>query len=422
MVRPGIAGPLFFLLCLVFACDEKKYGSGGAAVASGTKSPEESPAKTSGSPQPETADAKNGSPAIEEAPPPSEPEEADKNYAAITTSWKLGELHDLGPAGPTSAAAQGAVFITHTDQLLWARRSGDTFTPVEATASAFAKYGRGPSLSKTHAYWVSENGHLRRGNLKSGAVESLFDRARSGTRTAVQTFQGRDIVAFVAQMGEDPMAFVWASPGSEKAEVLQVSPDGSTATSVTLVSGKTHPRAIILEGRTSMSPVHARTIRVTPRRITLEPDEVVWIGPPSHTLTEIHAIARPSGDSTAFLPTAKDFNDFGLAQLSISQSGGEAPAPGWQVFPNGLDPAPVATEFICGDQYLLFARPSEEHPRSPQELRLTRLSGTTPGEGEIIVRSRAFNDISLAAVPGGAVVVWTADKRTWGMVLGCPEM
>ena len=409
---------LFFL---ALACEEKQHGSGGAGVASGIRSPDKGPVKTSGSAPKKQVETEKKQAANPEPTPSPELNQPDKKYAALTTRWGLGELHDLGPAAPTTAAEQGAVFITRDDQLLWARRSGSTFGTVEAPASAFAKYGRGPSLSKTHAYWVSESGRLLRGDLKSGKVESLFDRARAGTRTAVQTSQGRDLVAFVAQIGEDPMAYAWASPGSGKAEVLQLSPDGSTATSVTLVAGKPHPRAIILEGRTSMSPVHARTIRITARRVTLEPDEVVWVGPPSHVLTEIHAIAQPSGDCAAFLPTAKDFNDFGLAQLSIAKDGGECPAPEWQVFPNGLDPAPVATEFMCEDEYLLFARPSEQHPRSPQELHLARLAGSRPASGEIIARSRAFNDVSLAAIPEGATVVWTADKRTWGMVLRCPE-
>jgi hypothetical protein len=421
MLRPGIAGPLFMILSLCFACEERKYGSGGSGVASEPVRAQNSPAHTSGStPEKTEANQKPEAPQKSAGEEDGAPPDGGK-YAALTTHWGLGELHDLGPAGPATAAAQGAVFITRNDHLLWAKRSGETFASVALPASEFAKYGRGPSISGTHAYWISENGHLLRGDLKDGKVESLFDHARPGTRSAVQSVGGRDVVAFVAQVGENPMAHAWVSHESGTPEILQLSPDGSTATSVTLVAGKPHPRAIILEGRTSMSPVHARTIRVTPRRVTLAPDEVVWVGPPSHVLTEIHAISQANGDCTAFLPTAKDFNDFGLAQLAISKDGGECPAPGWQIFPNGLDPAPVATGFMCNDQYLLFARPSEEHPRSPQELHVTRLSGTTPTEGEIIARSRAFNDVSLAPIPGGAVVVWTADKRTWGMLLHCPK-
>jgi len=343
-------------------------------------------------------------------------------YQEITTAWGLGELHDLGPAGPTTASRQGVYFVTRNDQLLLApRKQGELFQPVSAPKQAFAKYGRGPSLSETHAYWVSEKGVLLRGDLRTLKVEQLYKQARPGTRTSVQTAAGRDVVAaFVAQIGEDPMAYAWISAGSQKPELHQISPDGSTATSVTLVAGSPHPRAVVLEGRTSMSPVHVRRLRTTKRRVTLEPDEVVWIGPGSHVLTEIRAIGQDGDHCVAFLPTSKDFHDFGLAQLDISSDGGECPEPHWQIYPNGLDPAPVFAANICGSQHVLYARPSEARPRSPQALHLAHFTDSGPGAGEVIARSRAFNDVSMAAIRGGAVISWTADKRTWGMRITCP--
>jgi hypothetical protein len=41
--------------------------------------------------------------------------------------------------------------------------------------------------------------------------------------------------------------------------------------------------------------------------------------------------------------------------------------------------------------------------------------------GDVLATSRAFNDVSVAARPGGAVLTWTADKRTWAMTLDCPK-
>jgi acylphosphatase len=70
---------------------------------------------------------------------------------------------------------------------------------------------------------------------------------------------------------------------------------------------------------------------------------------------------------------------------------------------------------------VLFARPTEQRPRSPQQLHLVPVEGTRPGDGEVIARSRAYNDLSIAPTKSGAVVVWTADRRTWGMVITCPK-
>lgn len=411
------------LLTLIFGilsgCTERPRSSGGAPLAT------EAPAKARKVAEP-TAQPKPGgeAPPEKQSPLPTPqpvPQGVPTEYAEVSTRFGELELHDLGPAAPVTATARGIVFITRRDEMIIARRKGVSgFEPVLRPKSDFAKYGRGPSTSDIHAYWASESGRLMQGDLKTGAVRAVFDRARAATRTSVVTREGRDLVAFVAQIEGEPLAYLWASAAVNGAEVLQISPDGSNATSLEIVPASPHPLVIVLEGRTSMSPVHVRRVRVTARRVTLEPDEVVWVGPGSHQLTEIHAIDTPTGDAAAFLPTAKDFRDFGMAQLQINAEGGEAPEPRWQIFPNGLDPAPVATAHLCGKQYVLFARPTEQRPRSPQELHLAELSGPVPSSGDLIARSRAFNDVSLAAVPGGAIAAWTADRRTWGVFLSCP--
>lgn len=354
-----------------------------------------------------------------------EPKVADRpelpRYLPLSERWGPLELNDLGPAASVTAFPLGAVFITRDDRAVIVRRRGPRgFVPTELPKEAFSKYGWGPSVSATHAYWTSLDGHLMRANLQSLKTEALFPRARPTTRTSVQTAMGRDVVAFVADLEERSYAYIWASPGSGPAETLDASAPGHTATSVRLAAGRPHPHLVVLEGRTGMSPVHLRTVRVTKRRVTLGHNEVVWIGPGSHPLTEIHALDRNGDDVTALLPTGKNFQDFGMAQLLIDGDGGEAPEPEWQVYPNGLDPAPVATAHICGGDYVAFARPSERRPRAPQELHLAPLTGGRPQEGDIIARSRAFNDVSLAPIAGGAIAVWTADNRSWAMVLDCP--
>jgi len=344
-------------------------------------------------------------------------------YGELPNVWGLGPLLDPGPAGPATATEQGVYFVTRDDQLLLARRKGaQDFVPLTGglDKTAFAKYGRGPALSNTHAYWISERRQLVRMARKGGKLEILAKNARLGTRTAVVTAAGRDVVAFIAEIDEKPLAHVWAEKGSTTSETVRITPEGASASSVALVEGEPHPRAISLAGRYGMSPIHVRRIRTTKKQLTLEPDEVVWVGPGSHVLTEIHALGLPNDHAVAFLPTAKDFNDFGLAQLDISSDGGETENVGWYIYPNGLDPAPVATARVCGKHYVLYARPTEARPRSPQELHMAEIRGNTPQDGEIIARSRAFNDLSLASTQGGAVAAWTADKRTWGVHLSCP--
>jgi hypothetical protein len=408
------------------ACEDRPRSTGGGYVGStgersstSIKQPEPKPAV----PQPSGELPPGNSAAGSPTPAPSEPEPA-KEYSELTTAWLLGSLHDLGPAGPATATESGVFFVTRDDQLLLAARKGaHEFVPLPEALDpkTFAKYGRGPAMSKTHAYWVSESRRLVRRARKGGPLEVLAENARLGTRTSVLTAAGRDVVAYIAEVDQKPLAHVWSQKGSSRSEIVQITPEGASASSVALVEGAPHPRAVVLAGRYGMSPVHVRRIRTTARQLTLEPDEVIWVGPGSHVLTEIHAQGLPNDHAVAFLPTARNFNDFGLAQLSILPEGGELKDVGWYIYPNGLDPAPVATAKICGKHYVLYARPTEARPRSPQELHLAEISGNAPKDGEIIARSRAFNDLSLSPTSGGAVAAWTADKRTWGITLTCPS-
>jgi hypothetical protein len=364
-----------------------------------------------------------------DAPPPPAPRPfvdevapQDEKYAELSAAWGALEVVDLGPAASVTATPNGVVFVTRDDRIVIASIKGKSgLKPVDLPAEAFSKYGFGPAVSRSHVYWASQRGQLMRASLQTLTSEQLFDRARPNSRTSVQTAAGRDVVAFIAEIDQRRFAYIWASPGASNAEVLDASADGHEATSVALVQGLPHPRLVVLEGRTSMSPVHTRTVRVTPRRVILDANEVAWIGPGSHELTEIHAIDTKPGHTVAFLPTQRDFNGFGLAQLFLDRRGGEAQEPKWQLYPNGLDPAPLTAGHFCNKDYVLYVRPSEKRPRSPQELHIAQLSDDVPGEGEVLVRSRAFNDVSVAQISGGALLVWTADRRTWGVVLNCPR-
>ncbi len=45
----------------------------------------------------------------------------------------------------------------------------------------------------------------------------------------------------------------------------------------------------------------------------------------------------------------------------------------WRAFPNGLDPAPLATAKSCGKTLALYARPSGARPHAPQELHIAAI-------------------------------------------------
>jgi hypothetical protein len=405
-------------LVLHISCTERhSQGSGGLAPAGKNSAgptsispPAKVPLKTTPLPGSDPPEAQAPVPPL--AITPQAPE------AGSSGQFTLGSIQDAGPAAPIAAHKSGIYFITKTGGMYIARREGDTLVGINAPREDFFRYGRGPAISPTHAYWVSSQGELTRAPLKGGPPEPLTQ-ARSGARVSVITHD-RDVVFYLADEGNHLRAMLY----TERDKAMRISPDGADVTSLAVVENGAFPRALMLEGRSGMSPLVVRTVRLRAQNIELGPDEVVWVGPGSQPLTEVRATALPGTGGMAFVATSRTVLEFGLASLHLSPTGQLAAEPMWRMYENGIDPAPAETVTTCGKTYVLFALPTTRKPRAPQELRIAKLTPNGFQEEETLVRARAFNDVSAAPLAdaqgkAGFLVAWTADHRTWGMVVHC---
>jgi hypothetical protein len=116
----------------------------------------------------------------------------------------------------------------------------------------------------------------------------------------------------------------------------------------------------------------------------------------------------------------RDITHFGLVQVPIVLAPGAVPLePEWLLFKNGIEPAPFATTSVCGRSIVLLARPSSPVPHAPQELVLLELGAGDTQKAALVARSRAFFDVSIAAVGKGALLTYVADHRTWARSLRC---
>lgn len=348
-------------------------------------------------------------------------EPAAANYEiAQGTSFVLSDPEDVGPAGPMTASAEGIYFITKADGMYIARRTGDKFEPISAAREDFFKYGRGPALTKHYAYWISASGRLAR-SKRTGSETEYLVRARSGARVlSLET--SPDSVAYLAEEEDHLRAMLW----TEGRGPLRASPDSADITSVSVVSGGAFPKLLMLEGRSGLSPLHARTIRFRKGGPELAPDTIVWVGPGSQPLTEVHSAPFPATGGIALVPTAKDIVTFGVAILTLDPQAQAATGPAWVTYPNGIDPAPIALVRSCGESLVFYSVPSEARPRAPQELRVARPSASGFERSEVLVRARAFNEISVAPLSSGerslgVVLGFTADHRSWAMTVRCKE-
>jgi hypothetical protein len=331
----------------------------------------------------------------------------------------LRELSDVGPAGPAAATEEGVLMLTKSDRLALARsakgpvRNGKIGS-VSEPGAAFAPLGRAPSVAGGYAHWVSGGRLVRRRADGSGELEVLADGARNGTRVAAAVAKSGVVVAFVGRAdGEGTSrAKLWLAPG----RTLDLTPEGAGASSVTLATQDDRLVAVTIDGRSAMTPLHARSISLDgPAAPTLGPDVVVWVAGPAHSFTEVSA-GSDGKNSWALLPIERDATHFGLATVSLGQQP-EMDAPvAFLDYPNGIDLAPVATARLCGKPYVALARPAAAAPRSPQELVIAPIAG---GQTAVLANAGGFAAVSLSAVPGGGLVAYTADGRTWARGLEC---
>lgn len=343
------------------------------------------------------------------------------------------DLVDVAPAGPATAHNVGVILVDKTNELHIARRGPLASGPVPTTSpvasldlprEAFAPYGRGPAVALDHAYWVQHNRLLRRRLDGVGELEVLAEDARRGTRVAAAGTRATGaLVAYVttprpSSPEPDAVSAARARVWIEGGKIHDVTPDGAGTSSVALVPQASGAMLLALDGRSGMTPLHARRLRVENKKLLLGPDVVAWVGASAQSTTEVIGAAR-TGDIWALVAIERDVLHFGVAQIHIGKEPRlDVPAT-FVTFANGANTSPIAAAEFCGKTAVVFAQPASSAPGSPQELVLAELGPDGLTRGEIIVRSKAFADASLAPVSGGALLCYTADHRTWAATVRC---
>jgi hypothetical protein len=388
----------------------------------------------------------------------------------IVGEYIIDGLVDVGAAGPASASPQGVVMVNRHDEVSLAplgprstsnRPVTTPITPLSRNAGPFP-LARGPGVYDGYVYWVAK-GRLLRRELRAGKVgelQVLRSDARSGTRVAVPVgaaaqAAGNPLVGYIARQHdrrpvapgsagaagsavaepeEPPDPFAQATPNEvliarlwrADGPPVDLTPEASSTSSMALVAFPGGYLSLALEGRTGISLLHARTLARHGRELRLSDNTVVWVGGGTQPLTEILALGIRER-AWGFIALERDITRFGLVELAFERKGlgefGAAPPPeakvAWYLYANGIDPAPSFPSVVCGRPLIAFAQPISAHPDAPQQLCLLGLDAREDEELAVVGSSRAFFDVSLSAIPGGALLAYGADRRTWARTIRC---
>jgi hypothetical protein len=260
---------------------------------------------------------------------------------------------------------------------------------------------------------------------RGGTDDQVVANSRPGSRIAAATFAGTHLaLAYLAsrQTSEGWVSEAWLAVDEDRP--LRVSEDGSGATALALAARGSELLALMVDARTALTAMHARMIAYgTPVR--LGDDAVVFVGGPGDRRTRAALAAPSTGTAWSFLPIARDVGSFGLAIVKLEEPPHVDEPVVWSMYPNGLDPAPIAAASGVGAgppvMWVARVRPQASPPSSPRVLELGRIAPDGAFvERDVVPTTGNATDVALALDHFGALwVAWLDAGGSWLERLSC---
>jgi hypothetical protein len=258
-----------------------------------------------------------------------------------------------------------------------------------------------------------------------GSDDRIVASSRSGSRIAAAVLSPeRAILAYLAsrKTSEGWVSEAWFAVDDEAP--ARLSEDGSGATSVTLAEQAGGVVAVTVDARTALTAMHARTIALDAAHdagTRLGEDTVVFVGGPGDRRTGAALAVTPAGSGWSLLPIAKDVGSFGLALVRIESPPRVEEPVTWSMYPNGLDPAPIAAAPIGSITWVARVLPQSADVAAPHVLQL----GQVDARGALVALDRVPTtgnpkDVALAVDGRGALWVgWLDPSGAWVERLQC---
>jgi len=321
----------------------------------------------------------------------------------------------LGRSGPVALDDAGAfVNVVRNragapDVIKVPKGKGDKPTPAvlaELSQSACAVGGK-------YTYCQDRLGIIRAYDENVPAPFVLAAVAAPGYRIAASRLgPGHSLVAYLAEANTSEGKMLQAFGVLDHGQPVRLSDDGAGAT--VLAVGPRGDGAVLVsfDARAAMMPMHARAVQLQGDALKLAPDVVLSIfGPPERGFgATLGTNAR--GDAFGLCPLPKDTLSFGLAAVNLAQLKTDV-EPTWSMYPNGLDPAPIAASQGGGQIYVARVRPSAPTPKSPLvlELGLLDAAGTFVSLALVDAKHEAW-DLSLLPDADGVWLAFSDNSAT----------
>lgn len=255
-----------------------------------------------------------------------------------------------------------------------------------------------------------------------GGADALVAHGRPGSRIAAEVVGGtHTVVAFLVDREGGGGVTREAFAVADTSPPVRISEDGSGASSVTLLPRGPSVVAMLVDARSAMTPVHARALDWKDGALAVGPDAVLFVGGGAETHTRGVVASSAKGVSFALVPIAGE-SGFGMAAVRLYDPPTIDAPTVWSMYPNGLDPAPIAATTGTSPIRVARVRPVDARPDSPRAVELGRLDeeGTFASYGLVSTTGRVANVAVAADAMGTLWIYYTDATGSWLERRICP--
>jgi hypothetical protein len=293
-------------------------------------------------------------------------------------------------------------------------------SPEPSTEGVAAGLTVGCAVAGDRTYCPDRAGAVHQWSAHDGK-ERVVASSRSGARIAAGVVGGsHPVLAYLAsrQTSEGWVSEAWIEV--DDTPPVRVSEDGSGATSVVLAPRGDAVVALMIDSRAALTAMHSRPVSFD-GALRLGEDVVVFVGGPGDRRTAAALALPASGAGWALLPISKDIGSFGLAVVGVEDPPRVDEPMTWSMYPNGVDPAPVAAAHDRGRAWVARVRPASAQPAAARVLELGEVrEGGVFEPLELVATNASPNDVALVADGhGGLWLAWVDAAGSWVERLTC---
>jgi hypothetical protein len=256
---------------------------------------------------------------------------------------------------------------------------------------------------------------------REGGGDRLVASSRSGSRIAAATLGGsRAALGYLAsrQTSEGWVSEAWVAVDDEAP--VRISEDGSGATSLAFAPQKASVVAVMVDARAALTALHVRSLAFD-GHLALGEDAVVFVGGPGDHRSAAALALPASGVAWALLPIARDIGSFGMAAVRLDDPPHVDEPVVWSMYPNGLDPAPIASAIDGAKTWAVRVRPETSVPGCTRVLEVGLVTGDGAfSERDVLTSAAKLTDAALAVDAKGALwVAWVDGTGSWLERVAC---